>query len=126
MEPLNGWTLIPEDEAMIKGRRLATMEWLATKRGLDPSAGVLFERTRRAWVLSTTKGSVELGADTWGPRTYDRDQALREAWRDAVGRPGVPEVDAIRDRLNTLMQPSPTSISTANPDRQQLAMLGRT
>ena len=132
---LNGWTAIDEEAALGKGRRVATLEWIAERRGLDPSSGVLFYRAGRAWILATQGGTVELGAATWGPRTYDRDVALREAWRDAVGRPGEPEVDAIRAKVEAWSTepvrppvsayPRPSVSVTANADREQLALLGR-
>ena len=133
MEPLNGWRKVDDDEATAKGRRLALLEWLATRRGLDPSSGVLFYRAGRAWILATPGATVELGAVTWGPRTYDRDLAMREAWADATGRVGEPEVDAIRAQVAAWSHPSTVpasaypspSVSIAHHDREQLALLGR-
>ena len=130
MEPLNGWQRVDDATACDKGRRLALLEWLATRRGLDASEGVIFYKAGRAWILATRSGTLELGAASWGPRTYDRDLAMREAWADATGRVGVPEVDAIRDQIaawSSAPAPAPTPPTVSrhgNADREQLALLG--
>lgn len=129
MVPLNGWNRTDDAEAIALGRRLATLHWLASRRGLDPTHGVLFYRSGRAWLLSCRDGTAEFGAHSWGARTIDRDVAIREAWADATGRQTEPEVQALRARLDAALSPPPLAAPHAryeNADREQLALLGRT
>ena len=137
IQPLNGWTAPTTEEATAAGRRLLTLVWLAERNYVDPSGGVLFYPDRDGWVLEGSTGCAILGRGTWGRRVRDRDEAIREAWRDATGRVGVPEVDEIRakiaawatekpDRhhLDTRLSPASSNSRQLNSDRHQLSMLG--
>ena len=121
---MNGWSKLEPAPVELAGKMQLTLEWLARKRGLDPSEGVLYFRAGDAWVLQCRAGVSSFGVGTWAARTLDRAQAIREAWLDLTGRQNEPEARAVWERLSAAQDATQRRAAEVS-GHEQLAMLGR-